>query len=40
MRAWEQEHFALLDADVAEDPIVDDAEQHSASVLEEPLLEK
>ena len=35
---WEQEHLALLDADVLELIAVHDAEKHAALVLVEPFL--
>lgn len=37
-RTWQQEHLALLNPDVLEDPIVDDLEDHVALVLVEPFL--
>ncbi len=36
--AWKQEHLALLDANVAEDPVVDDAQEHPTLVFVEPFL--
>ena len=37
-RTGQEEHLALLDADVAERAVVDDAQEHAALVLVEPLL--
>lgn len=37
-RTWQQEHLALLDPDVLEDPIVNHLENHVALVLVEPFL--